>query len=206
MVGPYAHSGEAPLVKEILPGTEIWWWRKVTSSIEFPYRGVVLKLGEARISVQVDDPAAEGRPVRRWVSPLRVQTVEGYCACSTQQEYPSGFPLHDWGRFTRYLDIASDLRPIRHVDVFENGRTLRYDRGHWCDEFGMLADMQSRRNLTVRHWGAIVEIPVSEFDAIWSRAGTNEFWPRQLASSRSGELGDTPLWFKVRGWRPPALQ
>lgn len=39
-------------------------------------------------------------------------------------------PLRGWGRVTRYLEIGDDLFAVRHIDVFENGYALLYDRVH----------------------------------------------------------------------------
>jgi hypothetical protein len=40
-------------------GLDIYWWRRV-NSIDFPYRGKVVKVGPSRITVRVVDVATDG--------------------------------------------------------------------------------------------------------------------------------------------------
>jgi len=38
------------------------------------------------------------------------------------------------------FEVGNDLRPTRQIEVYENGRKLRYGPGRLTDEFGMLSD------------------------------------------------------------------
>ena len=67
------------------------------------------------------------------------------------QERLAGLPGAAWGKFTRYLEIGLDRYATRQVDWFENGYALRYDRDHYVDEFGTLADLRYSGNWT-RWW------------------------------------------------------
>ena len=62
-------------------------------------------------------------------------------------------PVHSWGRFTRYLEIGDDSYATRQVDQFDNGFYLRYERNHWCDGYGMLADMRYVPKKWEKFWG-----------------------------------------------------
>ena len=44
----------------------------------------------------------------------------------------------DWGECVRYIEIGDDRYAVRQVEVYGDGRVLRYDRSHWCDRFGQL--------------------------------------------------------------------
>lgn len=191
------------------PGAQIWWWRKVTSTIDMPYRGEVLAATNARITVSVEDPAADNARVVRHVTPGRLQPVGGYCVKITNERHSPASKLYDWGPFTSFVDVADDLRSNRNINLFADGRALRYDRTHWCDDFGMLGDARLKRYLTTP-WPLpgqeLHEIPQSEFDALWEQTAAGELWQHQLGTSRSAQMGDTPLWLRRRGWWPPALK
>ena len=108
-------------------------------------------------------------------------------------------PVADWGRFSRLIEIGDDRYAVRHVDAFESGRWLRYDRNHWVDGFGMLADAQfGRREPRSRQW-QVVEVANEEFEAAWEAAGRSPQWPLQVASAKMGRLGAVPVWLRLRG-------
>jgi hypothetical protein len=45
-----------------------------------------------------------------------------------------------WGGFVRYIELGDDGFASRQVDEYHNGYFARYDRDHWEDQFGTLAD------------------------------------------------------------------
>jgi hypothetical protein len=50
-------------------------------------------------------------------------------------------PWPEWGDTTRYLEIGDDLYATRHLDLYDNGNALRYDRENCrceirCQEVG----------------------------------------------------------------------
>jgi hypothetical protein len=81
----------------------------------------------------------------------------------------AGLPGAEWGQFTRYLEIAADRYATRQVDCFENGYALRYDRTHYMDEFGTLADMRYSAKWQ-RWWPNTEAISEEEFERIWVAA------------------------------------
>jgi hypothetical protein len=186
-------------------GSEIFWWRRVASSIDFPYKGKIIKVGDIRLTVSVEDAATGKAGVVRHVSRERVQLVGEYCTKAEKQGPALLCPASEWGTFTRYTEVAEDLRTQRQVDLFENGNMLRYDREHWVDGYGMLGDARINRNRLAGPWGKAEEVPKEEFQSLWVEAGTRSLWKRQVETSRSAEMGQRPIWLVQSGWRPSAL-
>ncbi len=108
-------------------------------------------------------------------------------------------PLSSWGVFTRYLEIGDDRYAVRHVDVFANGHALRYDRAHWVDDLGMLADARYRPKTWVRWWGPAVPVTADEFERVWAAAESSPARPLQLATAKMGRWGSIPVWLMPRG-------
>lgn len=105
-------------------------------------------------------------------------------------------PAADWGRFTRLIEVGPDQYAMRQIDVFECGRFLRYDREHWVDAFGMLADARFKQPLTLsRHW-QILAIEGAEFETEWEAAGRSPQWPLQVASAAMAQQGPVPIWLR----------
>jgi hypothetical protein len=77
-----------------------------------------------------------------------------------------------WGRFTRYMELGDDAFALRQVDEYENGHLTGYDRKHWTDQFGTLADFRYGRTW-VKHWGEPNTIDRAEFEAKWNAAATS---------------------------------
>src|SRR5262249_59651356 len=107
-------------------------------------------------------------------------------------------PLVLWGRFARYLEVGEDARALRHVDVFESGPILSYDRSHWVDGFDMLADARIKRLRKQGQWGPSREIPAAEFERIWATARRSPLWRRQKATARMSRAGKVPIWLVTR--------
>jgi hypothetical protein len=68
-----------------------------------------------------------------------------------------------WGGQWWYFEVGPDGYPSRQVEVFDNGRRLRYGPGHLNDKFGGLGDK------TVLGPGSppAAAITAEEFEAIW---------------------------------------
>ena len=99
-------------------------------------------------------------------------------------QYRDVEPFRSWAHFTRYLEIDDDLfYPTRHVDVYENGNTLRYDRHHWADDFGILADMKYSKKWK-KWWGPAVEIDQAEFEEVWQAATVSPTWQKQIDTAQ----------------------
>src|SRR5262245_41524291 len=76
------------------------------------------------------------------------------------------------GRFVRYVELGDDGYARRQVDEYENGYLSRYDRTHWDDQFGTLANFRFGE-AWIRHWGAPIVITQAEFEDKWRRAGSS---------------------------------
>ena len=103
-------------------------------------------------------------------------------------------PLASWGTFTRYIEIGDDLHAVRHVDVYANGNSLRYDRFHWADELGMLADIRYDGKQWSKWWGTIVESSPNEFEEVWLVGERSPTRPMQLAGEKMSVMGAVPIW------------
>ncbi|HEY2154283.1 MAG TPA: hypothetical protein VGH33_01545 [Isosphaeraceae bacterium] len=107
-------------------------------------------------------------------------------------------PLKSWGQFTRYLEIGDDAFATRHIDVFANGCALRYDRVHWVDGFGTLAEMRYDAKKWAKWWGPSVAIPAEEFEAVWRAAQSSPTWEEQARTARMSKDGVSPIWLARR--------
>ena len=112
-----------------------------------------------------------------------------------------GEPRRSWGTIARYTEIGDDLYALRHVDVFTNGYTLRYDRTHWVDGFGMLADMRYDVKKWENWWGPAIAIDPAEFEAVWQAATSSPTWSEQVGCAQMAELGAVPIWLQLRAGR-----
>ena len=46
-----------------------------------------------------------------------------------------------WGPATYYFEVGDDDWPVRQVEVYDHGPTLRHDLDHLDDEFGGLSEV-----------------------------------------------------------------
>jgi hypothetical protein len=93
-----------------------------------------------------------------------------------------------WGASTRYIELGDDGFVLRQVDEYENGYLTRYDRVHWDDQFGTLADFRYGKKW-IEHWGAPNVITRGEFDAKWTNAAVSPPFSTRRATSK-----DPPPW------------
>jgi hypothetical protein len=101
-----------------------------------------------------------------------------------------GSPALEWGDFTAYVEVADDQFATRQVCVFRNGKVLRYDRAHWCDDFGMLTGLRfSRKPKWAVYYPGAELITLRDFEKVWRTAHTSNLWETQLASSRVAKWG-----------------
>ena len=107
-------------------------------------------------------------------------------------------PRRSWGKLTRYLEIGEDGYAVRHVDVYENGHVLRFDRTHWVDNFGMLADMRYNPKKWEKWWGPSLTIEAAEFDEVWRAAEASPTWRLQLDTPLMDQVGKMPIWLRRR--------
>lgn len=184
------------------PGEPVFWWKRITRVVEYPYRAKVLIVRAKRITITVEDPDGNPKSFIRQVAAKSLQPAAVYHEKAADQGPAILEPSKTWGRFTRYVEIGEDLRPVRQVDVFENGHMLSFDRAHWVDDFGILGDAQINRNRKKGRWGQSQEINADKFEQVWAAARASPIWKQQAASAQMGQMGAVPIWLTIRGWRP----
>jgi len=91
--------------------------------------------------------------------------------------------VHRQGLPIVYVELGDDGFVLRQVDAFENGMLSRYDRAHWDDQFGTLADFRFGPTW-LRHWGTPEVIPKEEFEKKWAAAGETAVFATKRPSSR----------------------
>ena len=103
------------------------------------------------------------------------------------------FVANVWGEFTRYVEVGDDRYVTRQIEIFDNGRVLRYDRDHWCDDFGMLiCCLFSRKPKWAKFFPGAEVLSAVEFEKVWRKVLRSTFWEDQIARSRSKQWGDCP--------------
>jgi hypothetical protein len=93
------------------------------------------------------------------------------------------------------LEIGLDRYATRQVDWFENGYALRYDREHYIDEFGTLADLRYSSKWK-RWWPDSKPIDGSAFERIWSDAADTAAASLQAQSSVRASWPVNPPWLR----------
>ncbi|MBM0124549.1 hypothetical protein [Pimelobacter simplex] len=72
---------------------------------------------------------------------------------------------HDsWGASTWYFEVGADGWPIRQVEVYDDGPTLRYGPGNEDDLYGQLGQVQLDEFEDWEPWA----IPSEEFEHRWT--------------------------------------
>jgi hypothetical protein len=194
---------------EFCPGDSVYWWKRHNTNIEYPFRAMVVSMHAKRVTIEVEDLDGGTDRIVRHVAAERLQPIAVFYS-KAMHRFPATLePAASWGRFTLYLEVGEDLRTLRNVHVFENGRMLSYDRNHWVDDFGMLGDGKINRKRkqgpwqSSETWWSSEEIKPEEFERIWEAARSCPTWREQVATAQMGKLGEIPIWFTIKGWRPP---
>jgi hypothetical protein len=103
----------------------------------------------------------------------------------------------DWGECVRYVEITEDRYAARQVEVYSEGRVLRYDRLHWCDRFGQLIGClfsHKKKAIDGRPGAKIIE--AKEFERAWRTALCSPMWESQVEQSLSAKWGAVPHWLR----------
>lgn len=104
------------------------------------------------------------------------------------------FTTVDWGEFVRYIQVADDQYATRQVEVFEDGSILRYERSHWCDDFGMLLGLKfSRKPKWAVFFPGAELIVGTEFENAWKLSQRSKLWKQQVDRSRVIAWGAFPV-------------
>ena len=69
-----------------------------------------------------------------------------------------------WGTSTFYFETDSDNNVVRQIQLFENGKSLKYDAEHLDDNFGGLSDQP----LDVEEFEEF-KTTQSDFENIWQQ-------------------------------------
>jgi len=72
-----------------------------------------------------------------------------------------------WGAATYFFEVGEEGRPLRQIEVYDNGPTLRYGPTHVEDEYGQLG--QTRLD-ELEDWSAWT-ISSEDFERVWSDVG-----------------------------------
>ncbi|MDZ4687066.1 MAG: hypothetical protein SH850_18470 [Planctomycetaceae bacterium] len=102
--------------------------------------------------------------------------------------YRTDFRSEDWGPYLVLLEI-DDQRAMRQVNIHESGQVLRYDRSHWCDDYGHMAAGKFSRKPKAASLGQGEFIDAAEFEQQWKLALKSPLWTEQLLDSREREWG-----------------
>ncbi len=79
-----------------------------------------------------------------------------------------GDEFDGWGRSVWYFEVGDDGWPVRHIEVYDAGRLLRYGARHEGDRYGGLG-MASLFDLD-EDWSRF-EITAAEFEQVWDSNG-----------------------------------
>jgi hypothetical protein len=103
----------------------------------------------------------------------------------------------DWGECVRYVEIGDDRYAVRQVEVYSDGRVLRYDRSHWCDRFGQLFGcLFSHKPKAIEGRPRAEVIEANEFERAWRGAFGSPMWRQQVEQSLASEWGIAPHWLR----------
>jgi hypothetical protein len=77
---------------------------------------------------------------------------------------PRGDRFDSWGAATYFFEVGDDWWPLRQVEVYDSGPTLRYGPDNNEDEYGQLG---ITRLDDLEDWSPWA-IPSVEFERVWS--------------------------------------
>lgn len=103
-----------------------------------------------------------------------------------------------WGQFIRYIELGDDGFASRQVDEYANGYLTRYDRKHWDDQFGTLADFRFGETWR-KHWGEPAVISQNMFQELWARAAISP--PFRLRAASPNQQAPWLMLFEAGRWR-----
>jgi hypothetical protein len=103
----------------------------------------------------------------------------------------------DWGECIRYVEIGDDRYALRQVEVYGDGRVLKYDRTHWCDKFGQLFGcLFSHKQKAVDGRTGAEVIESGEFERAWLAAAGSQMSRPQSEHSLVAHWGAVPHWLR----------
>lgn len=78
-------------------------------------------------------------------------------------EESRGDEFDDWGKSIWYFETDDSGLPTKQIEVYENGKRLKYDQTKMEDDFGGLGDQE----LDLDEFSEF-EITESEFNKVWN--------------------------------------
>lgn len=75
-----------------------------------------------------------------------------------------GDEFDNWGKSIWYFETDKSGLPIKQIEVYQNGKILKYDQTKLEDEFGGLGDQE----LDIEEYSEF-EISKEEFEKIWNQ-------------------------------------
>jgi hypothetical protein len=113
-----------------------------------------------------------------------------YVQASRTRSFMPGAIAADWGPRIWYIEVGDDQQAVRFVEKFNDGKCLRYDRDHWCDDYGMLLGLRfSLKQKWKKFLPEATLIGKAEFEAQWDAAKASPLWEHQVATSRVEKWG-----------------
>lgn len=79
-------------------------------------------------------------------------------------EESCGDEFDSWGAATYYFEVGEDGWPLRQVEVYDNGPTLRYGPEHEEDKYGQVGQAQLDESEDWAAWAITAE----DFEQAWS--------------------------------------
>ena len=76
-----------------------------------------------------------------------------------------GDKYDNWGTSIWLFELDNENLPLRQIEIYHNGKRLKYDRVNFQDKFGSLGDQA----LNIEEINSMngVEITLDEFDIEW---------------------------------------
>lgn len=168
---------------------QVVWWQGPRAGRLTAVHGAVLTLRGDKAEVLLADGG------RRWVALERLQPIRRWHLSWPSSEHLRWeAPLSAWGPCTLYLEIYEDLFPHRCVYEFLGGQRLRYDRAHWCDQYGSLTTLAYCRFRWREIWGSDADISPLQFEDRWRLAGLPNEAIDQLDRRLPIELSGVTPW------------
>ena len=77
-----------------------------------------------------------------------------------------GDEYDSWGTSIWFLELDDENFPSRQIEVYQNGKRLKYDKVNFQDKFGMLGDQP----LDIEEINGMngIEITLAQFETEWN--------------------------------------
>jgi Cysteine-rich CPCC len=141
---------------------------------------------EERLIPSVRPPVGDEIKDENWqlIVP-KIQHFEGKLHLKRHWNETTGQPLTDsWGTSFYYFETNKECEVLRQIEVYENGKVLKYSDAYLEDEFGGLAEKPLDLNS-----GDYLICNTIEFYELWKKPVSNEFLIEQIYVSDKWHVG-----------------